>query len=55
MHVLSPSIITVLLTLKMRDIIFLRENYFMGHLKGYFEGAKTFLTPYLSRVQRGTI
>ncbi len=28
----------------MRDIIFfLRANYIMGHFKGYFEGAKTFL------------
>ena len=27
----------------------------MGHFKGYFEGAKTFLTPKLSRAQRGTI
>ncbi len=34
------------LILKMRDIIFfLRANYIMGHFKGYFEGAKTFLTP----------
>ncbi len=32
------------LILKMRDIIFfLRANYIMGHFKGYFEGAKTFL------------
>jgi hypothetical protein len=30
----------------MRDIIFFfRANYIMGHFKGYFEGAKTFLTP----------
>ncbi len=42
------------LILKMRDIIFfLRANYIMGHFKGYFEGAKTFLTPKLSRAQRG--
>jgi len=34
---------------------FWREYYFMGHLKGYFKGAKTFLTPKLSRAQRGTI
>ena len=27
----------------------------MGHFKGYFEGAKTFLTPKLSRAQRGAI
>ncbi len=34
------------LILKMRDIyFFLRANYIMGHFKGYFEGAKTFLTP----------
>jgi hypothetical protein len=44
------------LIFKMRDIIFfLRANYIMGHFKGYFEGAKTFLTPKLSRAQRGTI
>ena len=44
------------LILKMRDIIFfLRANYIMGHFKGYFEGAKTFLIPKLSRAQRGTI
>jgi hypothetical protein len=53
----SPLItINAPLILKMRDIIFfLRENYIMGHFKGYFEGAKTFLTPKLSRAQRGTI
>ena len=40
----------------MREIIFfLRANYIMGHFKGYFEGAKTFLTPKLSRAQRGAI
>jgi hypothetical protein len=40
------------LILKMREIIFfLRANYIMG----YFEGAKTFLTPKLSRAQRGAI
>jgi hypothetical protein len=27
----------------------------MGHFKGYFEGAKTFLSPKLYRAQRGTI
>jgi hypothetical protein len=27
----------------------------MGHFSGYFEGAKTFLTPKLSRAQRGAI
>ncbi len=44
------------LILKMRDIIFfLRANYIMGHFKEYFEGAKTFLTPKLSRAQRGAI
>jgi hypothetical protein len=48
--------INVPLILKMRDIIFfLRANYFVDHFKGYFEGAKTFLTPKLSRAQRGTI
>jgi hypothetical protein len=32
--------------LKMRDIIFfLRANYIMGHFKGCFKGAKTFLRP----------
>jgi hypothetical protein len=25
------------------DNFFLRTNYFMGHFKGYFEGAKTLL------------
>jgi hypothetical protein len=29
----------------MRDIILLRANYFMVHFMGYFEWAKTFLTP----------
>jgi hypothetical protein len=44
------------LILKMRDIIyFLRANYIMGYFKGYFEGAKTFLTPKLSQAQRGAI
>ncbi len=48
--------INALLILKMRDIIFfLRANYIMGHFKGYFEGAKTFLSPKLSRAQRGAI
>jgi hypothetical protein len=36
--------INVPLILKMREIIFLRKNYFMDHFEGYFEGAKTFLT-----------
>ena len=27
-------------------------NCIMGHFKGYYEGAKTFLTPKLSRAQR---
>jgi hypothetical protein len=36
-----PLTINVPLILKMREIIFcLRENYFMGHFKGYFEGVK---------------
>jgi hypothetical protein len=30
-------------------------NYIIGHFKGYFEGAKTLLTPKLSRAQRGAI
>ncbi len=47
--------INVPLIFKMRDIIFLWQNYFMGHFKRYFEGAKTFLTPKLSRVKRATI
>ena len=47
--------IYVPLILKMRAIIFFsRANYFMGHFKGHFEGTKTFLTPKLSRAQRGT-
>jgi hypothetical protein len=33
------------------DYFFWRANHFMGHFKGYFEGAKTFLTPKLSRAQ----
>ena len=42
----APLTINAPLILKMRDIIFfLRANYIMGHFKGYFEGAKTFLTP----------
>jgi hypothetical protein len=32
------------LILKMRDIFFFAGKL-MGHFKGYFEGAKTFLTP----------
>jgi len=36
----------------MREIFFLRANYFMGHFKGHFEGTKTFLTRKLSRAQR---
>jgi hypothetical protein len=31
--------------LKVQEIIFLRAKYIMGHFKGFFEGAKTFLTP----------
>jgi hypothetical protein len=38
------------MVLKMREIIFLRVNYFIGHFKGHFEGAKTFLAPKLSIV-----
>ena len=31
---------------KLRDIIFfLRDNNFLSHFEGHFEGAKTFLTP----------
>ncbi len=55
---IGGSIITINapLILKMRDIIFfLRANYIKGHFKGYFEGAKIFLTPKLSRAQRGAI
>ena len=41
---------------KLRDIIFfLWDNNFMSHFEGHFEGSKTFLTPKLSRAQRGTI
>jgi hypothetical protein len=57
-YVCQSDIITINapLILKMQDIIFfLRANYIMGHFKGYFEGAKTFLTPKLSRAQRRTI
>ena len=56
--IISPCILTinVPLILKMRAIIFfLQANYFMDHFKGHFEGTKTFLTPKLSRAQRGTI
>jgi hypothetical protein len=38
--------INVPLFKKLRDIIFfLRDNNFMSHFEGHFEGAKTFLTP----------
>jgi len=38
--------INVPLFKKLRDIIFfLRDNNFLSHLEGHFEGAKTFLTP----------
>jgi hypothetical protein len=38
--------INVPLFKKLRDIIFfLRDNNFMSHFKGHFEGAKSFLTP----------
>jgi hypothetical protein len=40
---------------KMREIIFLRANYFLAHFRGYFEGAKTCLTLKLSRAQGGTL
>jgi hypothetical protein len=40
--------INVPLFKKLRDIIFfLRDNNFLSHFKGHFEGAKTFLTPYI--------
>jgi hypothetical protein len=42
------NIITINVPLfkKLRDIIFfLRDNNFLSHFKGHFEGAKTFLTP----------
>jgi len=32
-------------------IFFMREKHIIGHFKGFFEGAKTFLTPKLSRAQ----
>jgi hypothetical protein len=42
----STITINVPLFKKLRDIIFfLRDNNFMSHFKGHFEGAKTFLTP----------
>jgi hypothetical protein len=38
--------INVPLFKKLRDIIiFLRDNNFLSHFEGHFEGAKTFLTP----------
>ena len=41
---------------KLWDIIFFFwDNNFLIHFSGHFEGAKTFLTPKLSRAQRGTI
>jgi hypothetical protein len=40
----EPITINVPLFKKLRDIIFfLRDNHFMSHFKGHFEGAKTFL------------
>jgi hypothetical protein len=30
--------------MKMREVIFLRANYLIGYFKGYFEGAKIFMT-----------
>ncbi len=45
--------INVPLFKKLRDIIFfLRDNNFLSHFEGHFEGAKTFLTP---EIARGTI
>jgi hypothetical protein len=44
----SETIITINVPLfkKLRDIIvFLRDNNFLSHSEGHFEGAKTFLTP----------
>ncbi len=37
--------INVPLFKKLRHNFFLRDNHFMSHFKGHFEGAKTFLTP----------
>ena len=37
---------------KIWDIIFFWDNHFLSHFKGLFEGAKTFLTPKLSRALR---
>jgi hypothetical protein len=37
--------VNVPLILKMREIIFLRTNYFMGHFKGPFEGGQKSLGP----------
>jgi hypothetical protein len=38
--------INVPLFKKLRDtIFFLRDNNFLSHFEGHFEGAKTFLTP----------
>jgi hypothetical protein len=46
----TPTINTLPI-LKMPDIIFfLQANYIMGHLKGYFEGAKTFDKKMISRI-----
>jgi hypothetical protein len=42
----STLTINVPLFKKLRDIIFfLRDNNFLSHFEGHFEGAKTFLTP----------
>ncbi len=53
-HSLSTHSPLVLITInvplfkKLRDIIFfLRDNNFLSHFEGHFEGAKTFLTPYI--------
>ena len=48
--------INVPLFLKVRAVIFfMRANHIIGLFEGFFEGAETFLTPKLSRAQRGTI
>jgi hypothetical protein len=46
-HTTGPLItINVPLFKKLRDIMFfLRDNNFLSHFEGHFEGAKTFLTP----------
>jgi hypothetical protein len=44
-HHLITIAIDVLLILKMRKIIVLRKNFFMGNFKGYFEGVKKLMPP----------